>query len=113
VGARQESDVTELPVVRVSIFRCARDAFPRLRDELRASEAVLAEGIRAMRGGIDFFAGADEATSSFTNVSVWETLEDARQLDGFGPMLELGRRFTAMGATFERPIMNYATLWRL
>jgi hypothetical protein len=28
-------------------------------------------------------------------------------------MLELGRQFVAMGATFERPIMNYAGLWRI
>ena len=48
-----------------------------------------------------------------TNVSLWRTLDDARQMDRFEPTPELGRRFSAQGATFERPIMNYATLWRL
>jgi hypothetical protein len=28
-------------------------------------------------------------------------------------MLDLGKEFAAKGATFERPIMNYATLWQL
>jgi hypothetical protein len=28
-------------------------------------------------------------------------------------MLDLGKEFVAKGANFERPIMNYATLWQL
>jgi hypothetical protein len=28
-------------------------------------------------------------------------------------MLDLGKPFIAKGATFERPIMNYTTLWQL
>ncbi len=59
------------------------------------------------------YFGADEATSSLTNVSLWTSLEAAKQLDTFQPMLELAKPFAAKGATFERPIMNYATLWQL
>ena len=66
-----------------------------------------------MRGLLDYVAGADEATSSLTNVSLWVDLAAARQMDSFKPMLELARNFAAEGATFELPIMNYATLWRL
>jgi hypothetical protein len=65
-----------------------------------------------MAGLLAFYAGADEATSSLTNVSVWTSLDAARQLDTFQPMLELGKAFVANGVTFERPIMNYATLWQ-
>jgi hypothetical protein len=36
-----------------------------------------------------------------------------KQLDTFQPMLNLGKPFIAKGATFERPIMNYETLWQL
>jgi hypothetical protein len=32
-------------------------------------------------------------------------------MERFQPMLDLAKRFA--GATFERPIMNYATLWQL
>jgi hypothetical protein len=28
-------------------------------------------------------------------------------------MLDLGKPFIAKGATFERPIMNYGTLWEV
>lgn len=103
----------ELPVIRVSILRAAPALFPRLKAEMASAEAKLAPGIRAMSGNLDYFAGADEATSSLTNVSIWRTLSDARQMETFEPMLALGRHFAALGATFERPIMNYATLWRL
>jgi len=66
-----------------------------------------------MQGCRGYFAGSDQATSSLSNVSVWATLEDARQMERFQPMLDLGKRFLDAGATFERPIMNYGTLWQL
>jgi hypothetical protein len=65
-----------------------------------------------MAGLLAYYAGADEATNSLTNPSVWDGLENAQQLDHFQPMLDCGKRFAAEDATFERPIMNYATLWR-
>jgi hypothetical protein len=30
----------------------------------------------------------------------------------FAPMLELAKEFTALGVRFERPILNFDTLWR-
>lgn len=100
------------PVVRVSVLRCDAALFGRFRAMMAEAEPVLRPGIEAMPGLLAYYAGADEATSSLTNTSVWETLDAARQMDRFEAMLELGRRFAAEGATFERPIMNYATLWR-
>lgn len=104
--------MTNLPVVRVSILRTDAGRFPRVRDEMAAAITVLEPGIRALPGLIDFIVGADEATSSLSNVSLWRSLEEAKQLDRFQPMLDLAPRFVALGATFERPIMNYTTLWR-
>jgi hypothetical protein len=101
------------PVVRVSIIRCAPVKFAEIRQMMVESDAVLRPGIEAMPGLIHFYAGADEGTSSLTNVSIWKTLDDAKQLDTFQPMLDLGKTFTQKGATFERPIMNYLTLWQL
>jgi hypothetical protein len=101
------------PVVRVSILRCAPNQFGKFERMMAEAEAVLAPGIRKMNGCRAYFAGADQASSSLTNVSLWNTIEDARQMDRFQPMLELGKRFAEEGATFERPIMNYATLWQL
>ncbi|WP_244547141.1 hypothetical protein [Bradyrhizobium sp. Gha] len=77
------------------------------------ADEVLRPGVEAMPGLLDFYAGDDETTSSLTNVSVWVDLESAKQLDHFQPMLDLGKEFVAKGATFERPVMNYTTLWQL
>jgi hypothetical protein len=101
------------PVVRVSILRCKPEQFPEFERMMTEAGAVLLPGIRAMRGCRGYFAGSDQATSSLSNVSVWNTLDDAKQMEQFQPMLDLGKRFLDAGATFERPIMNYATLWQL
>ena len=55
-------------------------------------------------------AGGDEAISSLSDVSVWRTLDDARRMDRFQPMLDLGEAFAERGAAFERPIMDCATM---
>jgi hypothetical protein len=101
------------PVVRVSILRCAPERFAEIQQMMIEADAVLRPGIEAMPGLIDFYAGADEATSSLTNVSIWKTMDNAKQLDTFQPMLDLGKTFVQKGVTFERPIMNYLTLWQL
>jgi hypothetical protein len=101
------------PIVRVSILRCPPDKFAEMRQMMIEAEKVLRPGIQSMRGLIAFYVGADEATSSLANVSVWVNLAAAKQVDTFQPMLDSGKEFVAKGATFERPIMNYATLWQL
>lgn len=102
-----------MPIIRVSILRCKPDQFAEFKEMMAESNAVLEPGIRRMRGIIHYYAGADHAASSLTNVSIWQTLADAQQLDTFQPMLDLGKVFVAKGATFERPITNYASLWEI
>lgn len=99
-------------VVRVSILRCDATKFAQLQKMMIDVEAALRPGIEALPGLIVFYAGADEATSSLINSSVWDNLEHARQLDTFQPMLDAGKLFVAAGASFERPIMHYAELWQ-
>ena len=99
-------------IVRVSVLRCAPGEFGRFRTMMAAAESVLRPGIEAMPGLLAYYAGADEGTHSLTNTSLWESLERAQQMDRFEPMLELAKRFAAEGARFDRPIMNYATLWK-
>ncbi len=100
-------------VIRVSVLRSKPEQFTELKQMMMRSQAVLEPGIRKMRGLVHYYAGADEVVSSLTNVSIWRTLADAKQMDAFQPMLDLVREFSAKGATFERPIMNYANLWEI
>ena len=102
-----------MPTIRVSVIRCQPQHFAELKKMMAEAFAVLEPGIRQMRGLIHFYAGEDEAVNSLVNVSVWRTLEDAKQLDTFQPMLDLGKEFVRKGATFERPIMNYASQWEI
>jgi hypothetical protein len=93
------------------MIRCDPAQFERIRTMLVEAEAELRPGIEALPGFLAFYAGADAASSSFINTSFWETLEHARQMDHFRPMLESGKRFTAAGARFDRPITNHLVLW--
>lgn len=102
-----------MSTVRVSVIRCQPKQFAELKRMMAESFAVLEPGIRQMRGLIQFYAGEDKAASALINVSVWRTLEDAKQLDTFQPMLDLGKEFVSKGAMFERPIMNHNALWEI
>lgn len=84
-----------------------------MQQMMNETEKALRPGIESMPGLIAFYVGAAEATSSLSNVSLWTDLDAAKQLDRFQPMLDSGKPFVAMGGTFERPIMNYTTLWQL
>jgi len=102
-----------MPTVRVSVMRCDPNQFAEFKRMMTESLAVLEPGIRQLRGLIHFYSGDDEGGSALGQVSVWRTLEDAKQLDTFQPMLDLGKVFAAKGARFERPIMNYVSQWEI
>jgi hypothetical protein len=102
-----------MSVVRISVLRCQPQHFAELKKMMAESITVLEPGIRRMRGLIHFYVGEDETGNALSNVSVWRTLADAKQLDTFQPMLDLGKVFVAKGAVFERPILNYSTQWEI
>ena len=102
-----------MPIIRVSVLRCQPQHFAELKKMMAESLAVLGPGIREMRGLIHFYAGEDEAGNALINVSIWRTMADAKQLDTFQPMLDLGKVFVSKGAVFERPILNYTSQWEI
>lgn len=99
------------PIVRISILHCDPADFETMREMMLESEAVLRPGIEKLPGLLAFYAGADPTTCSLTNTSLWDTVENAQQLDRFQPMLDAAKRFAAAGARFDRPIKNFATFW--
>jgi hypothetical protein len=102
-----------MPIIRVSVLRCQPQHFAGLKKLMAESMRVLEPGIRPMRGLIHFYAGEDETGNALINVSICETLADAKQLDAFQPMLDLGTVFVSNGAMFERPFLNYASQWEV
>jgi hypothetical protein len=99
------------PIVRVSILSIPEGHIDEAAEAMRAAEEEL-RGILKFEGLRAYFAGVDRARSQLTNVSVWDSPENAEQMSSFRPMLDLGKRFAAQGATFLRPIPNFDCLWQ-
>lgn len=100
------------PVIRVSIGKFDASKAAIVEAKLKESRARLESGIRAMKGNLAYCAGIDRASNALHNVSFWESVSDANQMATFAPMLALAEEFTALGVRFERPILNFDTLWQ-
>lgn len=100
-------------IVRISrgTFEPAR--YDEVAELLNASQAQLIPAITALPGNFSFYAGIDRTSNSMVNVSVWETIEHAKQMDSLAPMLALAGEFQKVGVQFERPIINYETIWTI
>lgn len=101
------------PVIRISIGKFDAEKAALVEAKLTESKARLEGGIRAMKGNLAFYAGIDRGNSAMHNVSIWQSLADANQMATFAPMLALAEEFTAIGVRFERPILNFDTLWQI
>ena len=101
------------PVIRISIGKFDADRAGVIEAKLVESKARLESGVRAMRGNLAYYAGIDHANNAMHNVSLWQSVADANQMSTFAPMLALADEFTALGVRFERPILNFETLWQL
>ena len=100
-----------MSVVRISLARFDASQYDTIRQLLEEAQVTLTPAIKPLQGFITFYAGMDRENCAMQNVSVWETLADAKQLDTLQAMLDLVPRFVAAGARFERPVTNHETLW--
>jgi hypothetical protein len=100
------------PVVRISKGRFAPENFQRVKELLDASAGPLVPAIQALSGLLYYHAAVDPETSTVMNVSVWESVEAAKQLDTLAAMLAQRPILEGAGVTFER-IVNYEPLWTI
>ena len=99
-----------MPVVRISKGKCADvDVAERL---LQDSEAALRVPLTQLRGLLHYYVGIDRASGYLTNISVWEDLAAAHQMDTLQAMLNQRPLLEAVGVTFE-VITNHQTLWTI
>ena len=110
-GARGQKTTSPTPIVRVSRGSFAPEKYETIKNRLDVAQQSLVPAIRQLAGCLHYFAAIDRETSSMVNVSVWRSLADAKQMQTLAPMLALAEDFTREGVRFERPIINYETLW--
>jgi hypothetical protein len=102
-----------VPVIRISRASFAKESYTDVRARLDESRATLEPTVRALRGCLHYYAAIDAVSNTMVNVSIWETLEDAKQLDQLTPMLVLAGELISLGVSFERPITNNDVLWEI
>ncbi|HWN70019.1 MAG TPA: hypothetical protein VNM90_20405 [Haliangium sp.] len=102
-----------LPVVRISRGSFAPESYEAVKQRLDASRKGLVPAIKKLRGLLHYYVGIDPVSNTMINVSVWKTLDHAKQMDTLQAMRDLAGEFIAAGVTFERPISNYETLWEI
>jgi hypothetical protein len=100
-----------MSIVRVSILNIPSDYLDHAEKLMAEAEPQLA-GIKNLPGLLAYFAGIDRSTSQLSNVSVWDTVEHAKAMSTFQPMLDLaGKLAETPGVTFLRPIPNFENIW--
>jgi hypothetical protein len=101
-----------MPVVRISKGKLSRENLAAAERLLAASQATLREPLKQLNGLIHYYVGIDREQGYLTNVSVWESLEDAHQMDSLQPMLAQRPILETVGVSFE-VITNHETLWTI
>jgi quinol monooxygenase YgiN len=73
---------------------------------------TLTPAINKLRGNLSYYVALDREKNSMTNVSYWQTKDDALQMATLKEMLDMRATFEALGLKFIE-IINYQVLWQL
>jgi len=100
------------PVVRVSQGFFEAHLAKSVTAKLDEGRATLEPALKALRGLLHSYVAIDTISNSMVNVSVWETLGAAKQMDTLQEMLAQRDVFVGLGVKFQ-PIRNYGGLWAI
>ena len=103
---------TITPIVRISRGRFSQERHDEVKELICKSEAVLAPALKELSGLLYYHAAVDRATDTVVNVSVWVSIEAAKQMDSMQAMLAQRPILEAAGVQFD-PIANYEPLWNI
>jgi hypothetical protein len=101
-----------MPVVRISRGRFDAANVADVERLLKESEKALREALTKLPGLLHYYVGIDRGRCSVTNVSVWDSLAHAHQMDTLQAMLAQRPVLEAGGVVFE-PITNHETVWTI
>lgn len=100
------------PVVRISQGFFEPRLFDAVVAKLEEGRPTLEPVLRALPGLRHYYVSVDPVANSLVNVSVWESLDAALQMNVLPEMLAQRDVFVALGVTFQ-PIRNYSGLWSI
>jgi hypothetical protein len=114
LGVRDSSFgvVVSEPVVRVSQGFFEPQLAQSVAAKLEEGRATLEPALKSLRGLLHYYVAVDTVSNSMVNVSVWESLAAARQMDSLREMLAQRDVFVGLGVKFQ-PIRNYSGLWSI
>jgi len=101
-----------MAVVRISKGKFDRRRLAETERLLIESEAALRVPLQQLHGLLHYYVGIDRELGYLTNVSVWESLADAHQMDSLQAMLAQRPILEGAGVSFET-ITNHETLWSI
>jgi hypothetical protein len=81
----------------------------RLNNEFKNS---LIPAIKKLKGNLGYYVGIDKEKHTMTNVSFWQTKDDAIQMPTLKEMLDMRTTFEALGLKFIE-ISNHEIVWKL
>lgn len=100
------------PIVRISRGRFAPEMYEQIKRLIEDSAVPLVPALRKLHGLLYYHAAVDQDTSTVVNVSIWEDLAAAKQMDTLQEMLAQRPILEGAGVTFDR-IANYEPLWKI
>lgn len=100
------------PIVRVSQGFFEPQQYDIVASKLKEGRSILEPALRALPGLIHYYVSIDSLSHSMVNVSIWESLEAAQQMNTLKEMLAQRDIFVSLGVKFQS-LRNYSGLWSI
>jgi len=111
------ADITATPRISEPVVRISQGFFPpalllEVRAKLEARRTTLDPALRALPGLLHYYVAIDSVSNSIVNVSIWESMDAALQMNTLEAMRAQRDVFVELGVQFQ-PIRNYTGLWSI
>lgn len=101
-----------MQVVRISLGRFDAGSYDDIERLLREGGERLIPEIRKLAGCLHYYAAINREAKTIVNVSVWDSLEPAKQMGTLKAMLDEGALMRSKGVQFD-PIVSYESAWTI
>lgn len=100
-------------IVRISIGYFQAEQTDKVQSMLQNEfKNLLVPAVKKLKGNLGYYVAIDKDKLAMTNVSFWQTKEDAMQMATLKEMLDMRSTFEALGLKFIE-ITNHEVLWKL